>query len=50
LHNDHEAALIERVAADVGPLWRAKLQGFDTYFRDNCWVMFEAFVEQPRST
>jgi hypothetical protein len=32
----------------VGPRWRGKLEGFDTYFRDNCWAMLESFVVQGR--
>jgi glyoxylase-like metal-dependent hydrolase (beta-lactamase superfamily II) len=48
LHNDYEAALIDRVAADVRPHWRERLQGFDTYFRDNCWAMLESFVVQGK--
>jgi glyoxylase-like metal-dependent hydrolase (beta-lactamase superfamily II) len=46
LHNDYELALVDRVAADIGPRWREKLSGFDTYFRDNCWAMLETFVVQ----
>ena len=45
-HEDYEGALVERVAADVGPRWRGKLEGFETYFRDNCWAMLETFVVQ----
>jgi glyoxylase-like metal-dependent hydrolase (beta-lactamase superfamily II) len=48
LHNAYEAALVDRVAADVGPHWRGRLQGFDTYFRDNCWAMLESFVVQGK--
>jgi glyoxylase-like metal-dependent hydrolase (beta-lactamase superfamily II) len=48
LHNDYETALVDRVAADVTPRWRDRLRGFDTYFRDNCWAMLEAFVVQGK--
>jgi glyoxylase-like metal-dependent hydrolase (beta-lactamase superfamily II) len=47
-HQDYEQELIERVAADVGPRWRGRLDGFDTYFRDNCWAMLESFVVQGK--
>ncbi len=46
LHNDYESALVDRVAAEVGPRWRNRLQGFDAYFKDNCWAMLETFVVQ----
>jgi glyoxylase-like metal-dependent hydrolase (beta-lactamase superfamily II) len=48
LHNEYEAALVDRVAADVAPHWRGRLQGFDTYFRDNCWAVLESFVVQGK--
>jgi len=47
-HQDYEQALLDRVAADVGPRWRERLLGFDTYFRDNCWAMLETFVVQGK--
>jgi glyoxylase-like metal-dependent hydrolase (beta-lactamase superfamily II) len=47
-HQDYEQELVDRVATEVGPRWRARLQGFDTYFRDNCWAMLETFVVQGK--
>jgi glyoxylase-like metal-dependent hydrolase (beta-lactamase superfamily II) len=47
-HEDYEQALVDRVVADVGPRWRGRLQGFDSYFRDNCWAMLETFVVQGK--
>jgi hypothetical protein len=45
-HQDYEQDLVDRVAADVGPRWRGRLEGFDAYFRDNCWAMLETYVVQ----
>ncbi len=45
-HNNYETVLIEHVMANVPTHWRCRLQGFDVYFRDNCWTMLETFMVQ----
>jgi glyoxylase-like metal-dependent hydrolase (beta-lactamase superfamily II) len=48
LHNDYEQALVSRMVSEVGPKWRSRLRGTDTYLRDNCWAMLETFVVQGK--
>lgn len=50
LHNDYEQALVDRMVAELGPKWRGRLRGVDTYLRDNCWAMLETFVVQGKPT
>ena len=48
LHNDYEQVLVDRMVAEIGPKWRNRLRGVDTYLRDNCWAMLETFVVQGK--
>lgn len=46
LHDDYEDVLVDRMVAALMPKWRGRLQGTQTYLRDNCWAMMESFVVQ----
>lgn len=46
LHDAYERALVDLMAAEIGPRWRGRLAGVEPYLRDNCWAMLETYVVQ----
>ncbi|MBV9742213.1 MAG: MBL fold metallo-hydrolase, partial [Acidobacteriia bacterium] len=46
LHNEYEKTLVDRCAAELGPVWEKRLADTSTYLKDNCWAMIEAITVQ----
>jgi glyoxylase-like metal-dependent hydrolase (beta-lactamase superfamily II) len=45
-HNDYELQIVDRCYAQLFPKWSQRLQGTETYLKDDCWAMVESLAVQ----
>jgi glyoxylase-like metal-dependent hydrolase (beta-lactamase superfamily II) len=45
-HNDYELAVVDACYSKLIPKWSTRLEGSETYLKDNCWAMLESLAVQ----